>query len=147
MIPGLESKLVGPRYGSGMLDMLQRQKTSVLVLLLRHIDTKNQKMIYQKKSYNLKRLESAGLLIGSWIKIQSYKSKNKLFWLQNYSLYNNNKSVEYIWQTDKNLLGKTFPCSLFPIVGRLKRRCLHIYKDKIYSLSQLSFARDKELEL
>jgi galactose mutarotase-like enzyme len=79
------------------------------------------------------------------IKNEFIKAKINSFGAELNSLQKNNNNFEYIWQADKNYWARHSPV-LFPIVGRLKEDT-YIYKDKIYSLSQHGFARDKEFEL
>lgn len=50
--------------------------------------------------------------------------------------------IEYIWQADPKYWGRHAPF-LFPFVGRLKDN-QYTYKDKVYSMGQHGFARDKE---
>jgi len=53
--------------------------------------------------------------------------------------------TEFMWQSDADTWPRTAPV-LFPIVGKVKNDLLRV-KDKVYTISQHGFARDKKFTL
>ncbi|MGZ5243506.1 MAG: aldose 1-epimerase family protein [Bacteroidia bacterium] len=61
------------------------------------------------------------------------------------SVYNKQKSQEYLWQGDANWWPRSAPV-LFPIVGKLNNNSYKV-DSQTYSLPQHGFARDMEFEM